>query len=232
VRRPFIQSETLEPTQVAGFNQFFSGFERFYGDVEGTLSHRFAIGIDQRILSATFAGVEVSRRNLETPSFVTDTDYKWREVSANTYLYRTLDLSEEGKKSNWKGSLIWQLEIEEIHRPQVFSGVEGIMDLRTTSMPVGVGLFSSQGMSLRLTSTYTRQTGLRSLDIGFETFPTQTNAWVTDVSVDYRLPGRNGYLSVGAKNLFDRPLDLVEPDPFNPKFLNTRFLYGKATLNF
>ena len=43
VRRPFVDSQTIEPTQVAGFNQYFSGFERLYGDVEGTISNRLGV---------------------------------------------------------------------------------------------------------------------------------------------------------------------------------------------
>ena len=40
VKRPFIGSQTIEPTQVAGFNQFFTGFDRFYGDLDATVSKR------------------------------------------------------------------------------------------------------------------------------------------------------------------------------------------------
>ena len=49
VKRPLVASWTLEPTQLAGFNQFFTGFESFYGDPDGTVSKRAGIGVDQRL---------------------------------------------------------------------------------------------------------------------------------------------------------------------------------------
>jgi hypothetical protein len=53
--RTLISSQTLEPTQVAGFNQFVD-------DVEGTESWRYGIAIDQKFSTVVYAGVEASKR--------------------------------------------------------------------------------------------------------------------------------------------------------------------------
>ena len=52
--------QTLEPTQVSGFNQFFN-------DPAGTSSFNYGIGLDQEFTRAFFAGFSLLRRDLEIP---------------------------------------------------------------------------------------------------------------------------------------------------------------------
>jgi predicted Zn-dependent protease len=52
--------QTLEPTQVSGFNQF-------YEDVGGTRSWNYGLGFDQQIVSKLFFGASWLRRNLQVP---------------------------------------------------------------------------------------------------------------------------------------------------------------------
>ena len=58
LKRTLITDQTLEPTQVAGFNQFFD-------DLNGTKSWRYGAAIDQRFTKDLFGGVELSKRDLE-----------------------------------------------------------------------------------------------------------------------------------------------------------------------
>src|SRR5690606_29779421 len=89
--RTLVADQTIEPTQVAGFNQFFD-------DVEGTVSWRYGIGADQDFQALTgiplFGGVEVSWRDLEVPSFVpipvpSVTEQDFNEFLGRAYLYWT-----------------------------------------------------------------------------------------------------------------------------------------------
>jgi hypothetical protein len=57
VKRALIVDQTIEPTQVAGFNQFFD-------DLNGTRAIRYGIGFDARLSERLNSGVEVSRRDL------------------------------------------------------------------------------------------------------------------------------------------------------------------------
>jgi len=52
--------QTLEPTQVSGFNQFFE-------DVGGTISWNYGVGFDQRLASIFFFGASLMRRDSEIP---------------------------------------------------------------------------------------------------------------------------------------------------------------------
>jgi tetratricopeptide (TPR) repeat protein len=89
VKRTLISNQTLEPTQVAGFNQFFD-------DAEGTTAWRYGIGIDQKFSAAVFGGAEFSRRELEVPFFtigpagdLEPQQDDWKENLVRAYLYWT-----------------------------------------------------------------------------------------------------------------------------------------------
>ena len=58
VRPPLTTNQTLEPTQVAGFNQFFD-------DDNGTASQRLGIGSDWKLADNLFAGAEATWRFLD-----------------------------------------------------------------------------------------------------------------------------------------------------------------------
>ena len=68
LNRALASSQTIEPTQVAGFNQFFAGFE-------GDEARRYGVAIDQEITKSLFGGVEYARRDLVVPiEFTTETE--------------------------------------------------------------------------------------------------------------------------------------------------------------
>ncbi|MGD8894239.1 MAG: TonB-dependent receptor, partial [Desulfobacterales bacterium] len=60
LKRTLISNQTVEPTQVAGFNQFFD-------ETNATDSWRYGIAVDQKFTSALYGGVEISQRDLERP---------------------------------------------------------------------------------------------------------------------------------------------------------------------
>ncbi len=59
-KRTLITNQTLEPTQVAGFNQFFD-------DLNSTKSWRYGAAIDQKFSASIFGGVEFSTRDVGMP---------------------------------------------------------------------------------------------------------------------------------------------------------------------
>ena len=60
LKRTLIADQTLEPTQVAGFNQFFD-------DVNLTESWRYGVALDQKFTGHLFGGFEFSKRDLTVP---------------------------------------------------------------------------------------------------------------------------------------------------------------------
>jgi tetratricopeptide (TPR) repeat protein len=233
LRRPFIGGQTLEPTQVASFNQFFTGLEQFYGDPEGTVSRRVGLAVDQALSASAFAGIEAALRKLEVPSVILDADTNWREKSARIYLYKTFV---SGRSSGFGAGLNTALsvagEYEHIDRPQINNGSEGINMLETIRVPFGASLSGQGGFSLRLVTSYVRQEGDFAIDTSFPVVPKTDDGWITDVLLEYRLPRRLGSITLGARNVFDVEVDVIETDPLSPRVATRRLVSGSVSIEF
>jgi hypothetical protein len=228
VKRTLIGSQTIEPTQVAGFNQFFAGFNALYGDSDGTVSQRFCAAVDQKISPTAFAGAEFTARKLKVPSTL-DTDYDWRERTARAYLYKAYKPALGSMLSGWQMAASIDLRFEEIDHSESFTGPDGILNVRTDRVPIGIRVFSDGGLAIGAVTSYVRQGGLFFDGTGGDPEVARLQrGWINDVFVDYRLPRRLGVLSVGAKNLFNRAIDLFETDPAFPTLPAQRFLYLRA----
>ncbi len=56
----FATSQTIEPTQVAGFNQF-------YDNITSTVSKNYGVALDVRFTNQLFGGLEAFHRDLDVP---------------------------------------------------------------------------------------------------------------------------------------------------------------------
>ena len=229
VRRPFVASQTIEPTQVAGFNQYFSGFEDLYGDVEGTISSRAALGFDHSFSDELKAGFELARRQLDVPDLNLDKDFSWRESTGHGYVYKTYPALGQ---SGWSAVLTAEAELETIDRPQALPGSEGIVDLETIMVPLGVRLFHGGGVTLRMQGSFVEQSGTFAAGAAAPRFEADDNAWIVDAAIDYELPRRRGILSLGVLNIGDEFIDLVESDVFNPRVATRRVAFLRVRFTF
>ena len=85
LKRELLFQQTIQPTQVAGFNQLFDDFT-------GTRASTVALGADGRLPFGLLAGIEGAWRALDIPQAlpsgtVTQQADEWR---AGAYLFRTL----------------------------------------------------------------------------------------------------------------------------------------------
>jgi tetratricopeptide (TPR) repeat protein len=212
--RTLITNQTLEPTQVAGFNQFFDDFP-------GTKAWRYGGALDQKFSNDLFGGVEYSKRDLEVPwsDFLGNlNEAKWHEELARGYLLWT--------PHPWV-ALRAEYQYEHIKRDEELT--DGVKEMDTHRLPLGVNFFHPSGLSASLTTTYYDQNGtfdrfFVGLEDGSDTF------WLTDASISFRLPKRYGFITVGAKNLFDQDFKYYDLDWKNPAIQPTRFFFGKITL--
>jgi len=80
-KRSLVADQTIEPTQVAGFNQFFD-------DPTRTDARRYGLGLDHKFSSNLLAGAELSMRDLRIPlDFPTRVEVvRWKEESLRGYL--------------------------------------------------------------------------------------------------------------------------------------------------
>jgi tetratricopeptide (TPR) repeat protein len=219
LRRTLATNQTLEPTQVAGFAQFFD-------DVEATDAWRYGVGIDQKFTPTLFVGGEVSGRSLDVPfTDVTGLEPEvhttdWREGLARAYLYWAA--------FTWL-AMTTEYEFEVLDRENPLD--EGIRRSRTHRVPVSLRLFHPTGLWGRVTGTLVDQHGTFVDEVG-EFTDGSSRFIVVDLALGYRLPGRYGILSLEARNVFDQQFRFQDTDPSNPRILPGRLVLGKLTLAF
>jgi len=201
MKRPFASNQTIEPTQLAGFNQFFD-------EPNGTDSIRYGLGLDQRFTNNLFAGLEISWRkvdfvrlippNLQIPSRLSDydaIDHEQHESYHRVYGYwapvRSLALGAE-------------YQYEGFDRENIGFSVGDPDELRTHYVPLTVKYFHPSGFFASFGATYVDQ------GLAFNLFDNEVkvgerkagdNFWTLDSSVGFRLPKRFGLVTLDVRNL-------------------------------
>ena len=220
--RTLILDQTLEPTQVAGFNQFFN-------DGEGTDAWRYGVGLDHKISSNSFAGTEFSKRELEVTGVIFGPEPVKQEFDLEEMLIRAY--------LNWAPfsflSLAFEYQFEQFDRPLEFTGPELITDLDTHRFSIGIGGYHPSGFSAMLKPTYVNQDGKFAPQGPFgDTISEDDQFWILDASISYCLPKRFGLITLEAKNLFDESFNFQDTDPSNPRIYPERLIVGKITFSF
>jgi tetratricopeptide (TPR) repeat protein len=219
LKRNLISDQTVEPTQVAGFNQFFD-------DPSATKAWRYGIGVDQQFSPSWFGGAEYTKRDLDSPFTDTATNEIREtgedEVMARAYLYWT-------PLSSLAASVEYQYE--EFKRSPDNPGEESIVEVDTHRFPLGLRFFHPSGFSAGLKATYFDQDGIFGTG-GAGYLPGDDQFWVVDASVSYRLPKRYGLITVEVKNLFDEEFNYTDMEYRNPVVAPESFILARVTLAF
>jgi tetratricopeptide (TPR) repeat protein len=199
--------QTLEPTQVSGFNQFFD-------DPAGTRSLNYGVGVDQTFRHNLFGGLSVIRRDLDIPEPVCDTpDPQFGCVGqpVNDTVTRTSD--------DWLGAayvnatvgprLALTLEYAYEQRDFDFTQVSpvGLFEdsIQTTRLRPEARLSFPFGLFVNARGTRYDQEVDQFDDLSSSARETvETDFWIGDLSLGYRLPDRWGSVVVDALNLTDQ----------------------------
>jgi tetratricopeptide (TPR) repeat protein len=221
LKRTLITQQTLEPTQVAGFNQFFD-------DLNLTETWRIGGAIDQKFTTNIFGGVEVSKRALEVPFLnfaVSRTNpptqtADWKEYLARAYLFWT--------PHEWL-ALRAEYNAERLERDRELPA--GVTDARTHRVPLGINFFHPSGLGASVTATYINQDGkFGGLFTGHPIRHGSDDFWTVDAGLRYRLPKRYGFVTIGASNLFDKKFKYFDPDLNNASIQPDRTIFTRITL--
>lgn len=199
-KRSLVSNQTIEPSQVAGFNQFFD-------DLTDTDSKRYGIALDHNIAANLFTGLELSRRKLDVPIFGTGTvvtrTENQEEQMHRAYLYWT---------SRSTVAVGTEYYMEDFERdPSSTISLNRPLALDTRRLPVILGFFSPSGLFARLTATHFRQNIEQQIATGGTTSDSDS-FWIADLALGYRLPKRYGLLSFEVKNLFDEKFNFHDTD--------------------
>ena len=231
VKRLVVSNQTLEPTQVAGFNQFFD-------DINGTKSWRYGIGLDHKISFSNpflslgdesrtiYLGAEFTKRDMSVPKIVIRPARHTIEVGederiARTYAYWT------PFKSLGAGA---EYSFEKLGRDPLAQNAEALVKSTTHRVPLSLRFFDPSGVFAIGKATYVDQSGrfqFSSGDIGSG----HDRFWVFDASIGYRLPRRWGTLSVDGFNLFDSKFRFQDIDPQNSTIAPGRLVMFRASFS-
>ena len=198
--------QTLEPTQVAGFNQVFD-------DPGGTSSRNYGLGVDQRISRNFYFGLSALNRDLEIPEPFCDAPdplFGCIGQTATTVTERSSD--------DWLGnvyvngtvaqrvalSLDYAYEERDFDFTQVsFDGSFGHY-LETQRTRPQVRVFLPMGLFAHVRSSYYDQQAEQFDPVNAADFTVDSEFWITDVSLGYRMPRRWGSVQLDVLNVSDR----------------------------
>jgi hypothetical protein len=199
--------QTIEPTQVAGFNQFFD-------EVGGTKSWRYGAAVDQKFSGTVYGGLEYSQRNLDVPIQTSaPPEVVWiesKERLGRAYLYWT---------PHRLFALSGEYQYEHIENENLLISGDFTF-LKTRRFPLGAAFFHPCGLIARAKATYYKQ----------ETDPGSDRFWVFDGAIGYRLPKRLGLATIEGRNLFNQKFNYRDPDPGNPSIEPERTVFFKITI--
>jgi Flp pilus assembly protein TadD len=227
--RPLISStSTLEPTQIAGFNQI-------YDDFQNTLitdARRVGVGFDSKINTDLRFGFSALHSDLKGTVYGLTTEdnerFDMNRFLLNAYTYYKID-----------NNLLLNLEYEyeKYESPETVLLDPRLDSLKTHRVPLTLRYFLSNAFSTSLTSTYYNQKGIYD-----GTIEGKDDFWIFDASVAYSLPRRLGKISIGAKNLFNTEFNYEDKQNntfFNPEqssnineLSSERIVYGKFSIHF
>jgi hypothetical protein len=107
-----------------------------------------------------------------------------------------------------------------------------VRKLDTYRVPLGINFFHPSGLGASLTGTYWNQALKSDGFLGKGPSSGRDDFWIVDAAVNYRLPKRYGFITVGATNLFDQKFKFFDTDFNNPIIQPERTFFGRITLAF
>jgi tetratricopeptide (TPR) repeat protein len=220
LKRTLITNQTLEPTQVAGFNQF-------YDDLESTDAWTYGAAVDHKFSQTLFGGLEFTRRNLDVPIPFTDpfsgvTEVQrvdWKENVGRAYVFWT--------PNDWS-ALSAEYRYERFTRAGDLTF--GFSEVTTNRVPLGLRLFHPEGLGFATRVTYNNQNGEFQRRSGACCEPGASTFWIVDAALNYRFPKRYGFFTLGVTNLFDKQFKYQETDFNNPTIQPTRTVFARFTV--
>ncbi len=223
VKRALVVNQTIEPTQIAGFNQFFDDFN-------GTKATTFGVGLDASLGKNLFGGFEFSRRDLDVPRISLDNNQaSYEDDDDDVYLAYIY----------WPVNNHWALRAkyrrEEYNTSRETSGTDP-KKLDTDLAEVSLRYFDVSGFYTGISASYLEQN--KDSNTGTSLISESESTSIVDLNIGYRLGKRKGVISLDVHNLLDErfsfqdsgfrtPSENVSARPFIE-----RHVVGRITFNF
>ncbi len=220
VTRRLVYAQTIEPTFVAGFNQFL-------GDYESSASWLYGAGIDQTFSEDLHGGMEFSHRDHDVfyTNLLSDEEQvekdDWHEDTGSAYLYWS--------PFRWS-ALGLEYYYEHFSRDR-FGDIQKSRELTNHRLIPKILFFHDSGLNAEIKANYVAQKGeFGTVSDGFS--KDEDTFLVFDLALSYRLPKRYGIFKLEVKNILDEEFHFVDIDPTNPRYLPERQIIGSLTVAF
>lgn len=187
LKRQLITNQSIEPTQVAGFNQFFD-------NNQGANAWQYGLGLDYKLSKSFFSGFEFTWRDVSQP-ILNKPSFNQKEMAHLVYFYWT---------PFQNTSLSAEYHIDEVKRIRENTSFTLAKQAITHSIPLSLNFHHPSGLSSQLSATYINQDVTIRIERDKSKGRNKTDFWTFDASIAYRLPKRFGQISIEASNLFNR----------------------------
>jgi len=219
-KRDLVANQTLEPTQIAGFNQLFD-------DLTFTDAIRSGLAIDKVLNKFNFTGIELTYRKLNVPSTrvnaSTASYTTWREKTGQIYYYWL---------ATDKVSFHTGLQYEQFKHSEALP--QNYLELSTQRIPLGINYYHAKDFFSKFTITNVRQHG-RYYDIfalSNRYSSRREQFTVADLEIGLRLAHRRGKISLSIKNIFADEFTFQDNEAASPEFIPDRQIYASMSLIF
>jgi tetratricopeptide (TPR) repeat protein len=224
LKRTLIVDQTIEPTQVAGFNQF-------YDDFNGTETRVVAGALDFKVNTKLHGIIDASRRilrlgpNLVGASLDSGPFEEWKERTLGGGMFWTVSP---------KTSIAIRVQSDRFERePLTIDDRPTLVSIK--SFPFTFKHFLGRSIMFHIEASYVRQEvrrlGTSSKASGEDSFS------LFDFGLAYHLPKRRGQLTLMVKNVFDKKFFYLDDDFRSsqirlPRFQPTRSVVLSGSFKF
>jgi len=235
VKRPFAFEQTIEPTQVAGFNQLTD-------HIIMTVLKNYGAALDVRFNDRLWGGLEALKRDTDVPFGQLAVPEFYEIVSNREYFYSAYGYWLPNR--NWALSISPRYETFKADRDCSLCLFLYPAELKTFSLPLNVRYFDPSGFFSGLGIVYVNQE-IQAIDPrssaprSFTLTPTQDEEFtLVNISFGYRLPKRWGVVALQINNVFDKNFHYQDNNyqtgdgTTNPLYIPERTLTGQLVLNF
>jgi Tfp pilus assembly protein PilF len=188
LERQIGSDQGLEPTQLAGFNQFFR-------DANGAVSEGGGLAADFAVSDHVSAGLQIGHRDVKVPFVFPDSIFiqSQREDALSGYAYWLPDD---------RVSVAFEPSYLDFTRGATFDR------MRLTELPISLRYFAPSGWRYGITAAWVEQDG--AFDSQFDVVPGSDSFWMVDAIVAWRLPNRLGTISLEGTNLLNEEFQFQE----------------------
>jgi len=222
--------QTIEPTQVAGFNQFFD-------DPNSSRATLYGGALDAKISRTIFSGLEIKYREFRKRGIESVLD-------PVTLTRVNVPVSFPYRESSYRGYFVWapcqtfsitsEIEWTKLYRPGTLAVMDGNPSkVQTLTGPLAARYFHPSGVFAGLGGTFVYQKIDPSVNSTFS--KNDDRYFLVDASLGFRFPNRLGIFMIQGLNIFDKNFLYQDPNILitgnnHPRFARDRTILVKLTI--